>query len=164
MTSPFPLRPCAAHPSLARFGEAELTGMCLEGTVRREGPPSFPVYLPMDAPGGPGLRALALVPIATPTRTFHGRTARWIHVGGPPPDQVEVEVSGGGPPASIPGTVWRFRRDRDDTTMIGGLRVATVDRTCIELLARGLDDEASLLMRRFAARASAPRAQALCTR
>ena len=64
-------------------------------------------------------------------------TALWVHVGGPPPDSLEVSLPGGRR-SRLPYLVTkRGRLPHCDTTVIGGITCATIARAAVDIARLG---------------------------
>ncbi|SJM54015.1 hypothetical protein [Gulosibacter sp. 10] len=146
-----PLDPSPQHRSpldrrLEGFPEVELRAMVLAGELARHGIPGFEFYLPIGMLPTAVERAASLLGIMRPGRTVTGRSARWVHVGGPAPREVEVSRRSGRMLRVDAPVRCRFRRlERSEVTTLAGLVLTTPMRTMRDLLREGFEEDARLL-------------------
>ncbi|GIG38203.1 hypothetical protein Cpa01nite_35840 [Cellulomonas pakistanensis] len=101
----------------------------------------------------PALRAAALAPLV-PSRCAVARAAAvWVHLGGPPPERVDVVApSGRRVPDPAPGRAAAATALPDaDVVLLGGVRVTTPRRTAVDLLSLDPPERALPLVARLRA-------------
>lgn len=120
--------------------------MLLAGELEIHGIRGFEFFLPVGVQPTREERALSLAHLMRPGRVMTGPTARWIHVGGPTPQVVELSRRSGRTLLVDHPLRARFKRLRDrEVIACAGVVVTTVARTMADLRGDGLHDEAALL-------------------
>ncbi|MDJ1371047.1 hypothetical protein C7K25_06665 [Gulosibacter molinativorax] len=128
------------------FAVGELQAMHLAGELTRHGIPGFEFYLPVGEFPSLETRAASLETLMRPGRTITGRSARWVHVGGPVPPHVELSRRSGTPLRVDEAVRCRFRRLKaSDVMRLGGLVLTTPRRTALDLRREGFETEARML-------------------
>jgi len=111
------------------------------------------VALPARVRATPALRAAALAPLVPPRCAVARAAAVWVHVGGCPPERVDlVAPSGGRVPDPAPGRAAATTALPDgDVVLLGGVRVTTPRRTAVDLLSHDPPERALPLVARLRA-------------
>lgn len=132
---------------LELFTDVELRSMLLAGELSKHGLPGFEFYLPVGRYPSIAERAASLVSLMRPGRTITGRSARWVHVGGPVPDRVELSRRSGRVLKIDEPIQCKFRRLKSsDIVTLAGIVLTTPARTALDLRRDGFATEAELLL------------------
>lgn len=131
----------APHPGIHRAGmpftSVELQAMTSQGILRRI---LLDVYAESRLPDRPGIRAAAARMVLSDSLslrgTLCGETAAWVHLGGAPPERVQLIATGSASRQTGSGGPWQIHQnalDPGDVQQAGQVRVTTAERTIADL-------------------------------
>lgn len=111
------------------------------------------VALPAGVRATPALRAAALAPLVPPRCAVARAAAVWVHVGGDPPERVDVVAPRGGrvPRPTAGRSAAAAALPDGDVVLLGGVRVTTPRRTAVDVLSHDPPDRALALVARLRA-------------